>query len=150
MARTFLIFLVVVLLPTVGCDQKPTNSRPGPEKPSTVTMDDVRRDTAAALESTAAYSQQNKDKLMKDLKDQLAIMNANIETLRLKGQGLASDAKANWDQKMSELEVKRKSANAKLTEIENSTAEAWSDVEKGAQSAWKELKQAFQDASNEF
>ncbi len=150
MTRSFLAFFVVGLLTTVGCDQTMTNVPPGLEKTSTVSMDDVQRDTAAALETTAAYSQQSKDKLVRALKGQLAIMDANIEKLRLKGQGLANDAKANWDQKMSELEVKRKSANTKLQEVEDSTAEAWNDVEKGVQSVWEELKKAFQNASNEF
>lgn len=150
MSRSFLAFFVASLLTTAGCDQKATKLPPVVEKPSAVSKDDVQRDMTTALETSAAYSQQSKDKLVRDLKDQLAIMDANIEKLRLKGQGLASDAKANWDQKMSELEVKRKSANAKLKEIENSTAAAWSDVEKGTQAAWEELKKAFQDASNEF
>ncbi len=150
MARSILAFFIVGLFATVGCEQKPMNSSPDSKGTSTVTMDDVRRDSAAALETTVAYSQQNKDKLVKALKDQLAIMDASIEKLRLKGQELASDAKEGWASKMSELDVKRKSVHAKLAEIENSTAEAWSDVEKGAKSAWEELKKAFQDASNEF
>ncbi len=150
MGRLFFALLVSGLLTTIGCNPKPTNSRLGSDEPSAVTVDDVKRDAAAALETTTAYSQQSKDELVKAMKVQLSIMDANIEKLRLKGQGLASDAKANWDQKMSELEVKRKSANVKLTEIESSTAEAWSDVERGTQAAWEELKQAFQNASNEF
>jgi hypothetical protein len=81
---------------------------------------------------------------------QLAIMDDNIEKLRLKGLDLASDAKTGWEQKMSELDVKRESASVKLTEIENSTAEAWSDVGAGAQSAWVELTQAFHEAAKQF
>ncbi len=150
MKRLFPTLMVAGLLSILGCDQKSTSTQPNLENPSTVTMDDVRRDTSNALETTATYSKQNKDLLVKDLKEQLTIMDAKIDELRLKGKGLASDAKVKWDVKMSELEIKRKSASAKLTDIENSSAEAWGDVEKGAQSAWVELKKAYQDASNEF
>ena len=87
---------------------------------------------------------------MKELKVQMSAMNAKIEDLRNKGANLASDAKANWELKMSELDSKRKAAGTKLEEIENSTAQAWGDVEKGARSAWEELKKAFQSASDEF
>ncbi len=129
---------------------KATDSPAEPDNPSTVNMDDVRRDTANALETTSAYSQQNKEKLVNKLKDQLANMDTKIEKLRVRGEGLASDAKTKWDLKMLDLEVKRKSANAKLNEIKNSTADAWGHVEKGAQSAWEELERAFQDASSDF
>lgn len=150
MARSKLAFFLAGLLTTVGCDPKPGNSSTTSEKTSRVTLDDVRHDSAAALETTAAYSNQNKEKLMKDLKDQLAIMDANIEQLRLKGQKLTNDAKEDWAAKMSELDIRRETVHAKLTEIETSTAEAWSDVERGAISAWEELKKAFQNASKEF
>lgn len=87
---------------------------------------------------------------MKDLNGQLAAMDKKIEELRTKGAELASDAKANWEVKMSELDIRRKAAHAKLVEIENSTAQAWDEVAKGAQSAWEDLKKAFQSAADEF
>ena len=84
------------------------------------------------------------------MKEKLAVMDANIERLRLKGKNLASDAKAKWDVKMAKLDENRKSANDKLAEFGASTSKAWSDVEAGAKSAWAELSKAFQEASNEF
>jgi hypothetical protein len=115
-----------------------------------VTLEDVKRDAAKSVDTTATYSQQNKDKLIMDMKEQMATMDANIEKLRLKGKDLASDAKRNWDLKMVDLETKRKQASEKFEEIGNSTSEAWGDVEKGARSAWDELSKAFRKASKEF
>ena len=80
----------------------------------------------------------------------MEIMDENIKELRLKGKGLATDAKATWDTKMATLDEKRKMANAQLEEIGKSSSRAWVDVEKGTKSAWQELNQAFQDALNEF
>lgn len=74
----------------------------------------------------------------------------NKRTPCVKGEGLAEDAKARWNIRMAELDLKRKAAIEKLGEIESSTARAWSDVERGARSAWEDLKSAFQNASNEF
>jgi TolA-binding protein len=145
-----LTVLAASFIIVVGCNSKSGNPLPSSEKGSAVTVDDIKRDAATTLETTAKFSQQSKDKLLKELKGQMAAMDDSIEKLRLKGDSLASDAKVKWELKMSDLDNKRKAANDKLAEIENSTAEAWGDVEKGALSAWDDLKIALQNASNEF
>jgi hypothetical protein len=159
MKRTSWLVLGSGLLVSTGCDPmpvEPVDPTPGKGTMSSsaesepVTIGDVKRDAATAAKTTAAYSQQNKDKVMKDLKAQLATLDASIESLRKRGETLADDAKKSWDTRMVELDAKRKTANAKLLEMEDSTAQAWADVEKGAQSAWDELKIAVQNASKEF
>ena len=150
MIRFCLIGCITSLLAFSGCTEKQEGTAVTAGKPSVVTREDVDREAEESRDTTAAYSQQNKDKLVKELKDQLATMDENIAKLRVKGEALASDAKASWDLKMAELDLKRKSANEKLVEIESSTAKAWSDVEQGARSAWEDLKGAFQAASDEF
>lgn len=150
------LVLVPGLLLITGCNPQPVDSSSSKgsstssEKSNPVTIGDVKRDVATSMKTTAAYSQQNKDKVMKDLKAQLATLDASIESLRKRGETLADDAKKSWDTRMVELDAKRKTANAKLVEMEDSTAQAWADVEKGAQSAWDELKIAVQNASKEF
>ena len=150
MPHTFLRSFTAGLLTIFGCSSQPATAPSDSEKPATVTMEDVKRDAATSMETAATYSQQSKEELMKELKEQMTAMDAKIEDLRVRGANLASDAKVGWELKMKELEVKRKAANAKLVEIENSTAQAWGEVEKGARSAWEELKMAFQNASDEF
>ena len=44
-------------------------------------------------------------------------MDAEIAKLREKGRELKDEAKANWDQKMADLETKRVAARAKLAEV---------------------------------
>jgi hypothetical protein len=65
----------------LGCEQKVPQSLPSSPSavPSKVTTDDVKRDAAASMKTTAAYSQQEKDKLVADMKAQMAIMDANVE-----------------------------------------------------------------------
>jgi hypothetical protein len=72
-----------------------------PEKPSKVSFDDVKRDAARSITTTATYSQQERDSMIEDMKAKMATMDENIETLRLKGKDLAIDARANWDKSMS-------------------------------------------------
>ena len=146
------VLSTVGLVFSIGCEQKMPQAQPSSTSamPPNITIDDVKRDAASSMNTTAAYSQQEKDKIVADMKEKLAVMDANIERLRLKGKNLASDAKAKWDVKMANLDENRKSANDKLAEFGASTSKAWSDVEAGAKSAWAELSKAFQEASNEF
>lgn len=136
----------------LGCEQKLPRPQPASSSssPSKVTLDDVKRDAASSMNTAAAYSQQEKDKIVADMKEKLAAMDASIEKLRLKGKDLASEAKAKWELKMAALDEKRKSANEKLAEVGDSTSKAWSDVAAGAKSAWDDLSNAFQEASSEF
>jgi len=79
----------------LGCEQKPPQPLPKSTTtmPSKVTIDDVNRDATAAMNTTAAYSQQEKEKLLAEMKEKIVVMDAKIEQLRLKGKDLASDPK---------------------------------------------------------
>lgn len=135
-----------------GCDPKKAQDPPTPTTPATpkVSMDEVKRDVAKSINTTAAYTQQERDKMIADMKAKMKVMDENIESLRLKGKVLASDARANWELKMAVLEERRKLTDEKLSEFGASTSKAWGDMEAGVKSAWEELSKAFQEASNEF
>jgi LPS O-antigen subunit length determinant protein (WzzB/FepE family) len=115
-----------------------------------VTSEDVRRDAGQAVKTAVDYSQQAKEDFQKNLDARLNELDAKIAKLREKGRNLKDKAKANWDQKMAELETKREAARAKLAEVGHASTEAWKDVQKGVQSAWDELDQAFRNAAQEF
>jgi hypothetical protein len=64
-----------------------------PEKPQKVTFDDVKRDTARSIATTATYSQKERDSMVEDMKAKMATMDDNIAKLRLKGKDLGIDAR---------------------------------------------------------
>ena len=145
MGRFSGMLMLAGLLAAVGCERKP------PDRTSEkVTSQDVSRDVGQAVNTAAEFSQQTKEEFQKNLDARLKETDAEIAKLREKGRDLKDEAKANWDQKMAELETKRDAARAKLAEVRDSSAEAWKDVRKGAQSAWDELDKAFREASQEF
>ncbi len=150
MKRNQIAIAALSLLSVVGCEQKSPSPTTATDKSTNVTMDEVKRDAAQSMKTGSAYSQQEKDRLVRDLQAQMTMMDANIEQLRLKGKDLTSEAKARWEVKMADLDEKRKLAEVKLKAVSESTSEAWSDIEKGAKSAWEELSKAFRDASSEF
>lgn len=150
MKRKQIAVAALGLFTVIGCEQKSPSPPTAPDKSTSVTMDDVTRDAAQSMSTSTAYSQQEKDRLVRDLQAQMVKMDANIEKLRLKGKDLTSEAKANWEVKMAALDEKRKLANEKLQAVSESTSEAWNDIESGAKSAWEDLSKAFRDASSEF
>ena len=143
MSRVVWMLMLVGLFAAIGCEQQPADRTS--EK---VTSEDVRRDAVQAVNTAAKFSQQTKEEFHKHLDARLKEMDAEIAKLREKGRDLKD--KANWDQKMAELETKREGASAKVAEVAHASEEAWEDVRKGAQSAWEELDTAFRDASQEF
>ncbi len=145
MARGFCVVVLAGLATIMGCEQKPADETPG-----AVTSEDVRREAGQAVDAAAEYSEQAKDEFQGRLEARLEELDSEIAALREKGRDLKEEAKADWDRKLADLEAKRDAARAKLTEVGQSSAEAWNDVKQGAQSAWDDLEQAFQDASGEF
>jgi chromosome segregation ATPase len=115
-----------------------------------VTIGDVKSDASKALNTASEYSSEQKKKMIQKWQEQLSTMDSQMEEIKKKGDQLTADAKDNWNKKMTSLESKRQAAKDKITEMENSTAEAWGDIEKGAVAAWDDLKNAFQDASKDF
>lgn len=118
-----------------------------------VTSEDVPADPDQCVNvaSTAGESSlQTREEFQTRLDTRLNEMDAEIATLREKGQDLKDEAKANWAPKMAELETKRDAARVKLTEVGHASAEDWKDAQQGAQVAWNELDKAFRDASREF
>lgn len=145
MSRWVWMLLLAELLTASGCDQQATDRMPGK-----VTSEDVRRDVGQAAKTAAEYSRQTKEEFQKGLETRLKDLDAEIAKLREKGRDLKDQAKANWDQKMVDLEAKREVARTKLAEVAHASTEAWKDIQKGAQSAWDELDKAFHEASREY
>jgi DNA repair photolyase len=145
MLRRFCTVMLPAFVAVMGCEQN--SADPTPKK---VTSADVRRDVGQAAETAAEYSRQTKEEFQQKLETRLKELDAEIAKLREKRHDRKDEAKAKWDQSMTELDKKRDAACAKLAEVRDSSAEAWKDVRMGAQSAWDELDKAFRDASREF
>ena len=145
MSQWMCIVLFAGLVMATGCEQRPAERAPRP-----VTSEDVRRDAAKAATTANQFASQTKEEFQQQLEAKLKQVDADIARLQEQGRDLQGDAKANWDQKMGDLKMKREAASARLAELRQSSAEAWQDLQKGTQSAWDELDQAFRDAAREF
>jgi TolA-binding protein len=141
MLRAICVMMLAGFIAVMGCQRNPADRAPG-----RVTSEDVRRDAGQAVDTAVDFSHQAKEEFQRNLNAQLKNMGAEIAKLREDGRELKDEAKVKWDQRLADLEMKRDAARAKLAEVSQSSAEAWTDVQKGAQSAWDESNKAFQDA----
>ena len=149
MNRKLAFICIVSITSSSGCYEKGEPVSRETPAPS-VTMGDVKSDASKAMNTASKYSSEQKEKMITKWNEQLSTMDSQMEEMKKKGEQLTADAKDNWNKKMTELESKRRAAKDKVTEMENSTSEAWDDIEKGAAAAWDDLKNAFQDASKDF
>jgi hypothetical protein len=145
MIRLKWMLMLAGLLAAIGCDQSRIDRTAGK-----VTSEDVRRDVGHADKTTAAYAEQTKEGYQQQLDTRLKGMDAEIAMLHEKNRDLKGNAKAEWERTLLELQAKRDSAYARLTEVRQSSGDAWKDVKKGAQLTWDDLDNAFRDASRHF
>lgn len=145
MMRSFCLIVPIGFVALTGCEQPGSAPKSGK-----VTSEDVRHDAGKAVDTAAEFTQQTKEEFQAKLEVRITELDAEIVKLREKGHELKDEAKETWDQKLAAFETKRDAAQAKLTEVKDSSAEAWKDLQKGAQAAWEDMDKAFHAASHEF
>lgn len=129
--------LVPSLLPmlvalVIGCAEKPVEH----------TVRKVPTETTEAPQDAKAQFEAM-------LKDKLEKLEEEIRELKMKAGKLKDAAKAEWTEKVAELDAKQNAAREKLDELAKSTGEAWESLEEGAKKAWKELEEAVRKARAE-
>lgn len=122
LVRNFLPVLVALVL---GCAGKPVEHtvRKVPAETS-----QERRQTKAEFEGM--------------LKDELEKLEEEIRELKMKGEKLKDTARAEWNEKVAELDAKQKAARDKLDAVAKATGAAWEHLEEGARKALEELETA--------
>lgn len=101
-------------------------------------------------DDTLAAARKAKEEFQQTLTENLRRLDEQMRELQLKVVNLSDKAKADWAEKMKDLEAKRTAARAKLAELRAATGEAWEHLRDGSQAAWQELEQALQKAAAEF
>lgn len=125
-------FVPVLMALVLGCAEKPVEH----------TVKKVPSDTSDEFNQAKAEFEGM-------LKGKLEKLEAEIRELKRKAEKLEDTAKAEWNEKVAELDAKQKAAREKLDEVAKSTGEAWEKFEEGAKKAWEELEQAVRKARAE-
>ncbi|MGW8303323.1 MAG: hypothetical protein ACWGNO_14700 [Desulfobacterales bacterium] len=119
-----------------------------------VTSADVKKEAKEAMETTKAYTLQQKEEYQKQIKAKLEEIDREIQALQAKAQSRATElkeeSKAELNQAMEGLLKKKQAAAEKLNELKSASGKAWEDIKSGVDKAMDDLNKAYDQARSNF
>lgn len=150
--------LLVGTMLGVGCKDEapPTSPTPTPDTPApeaadadtddeaeAVTGEDVRREAGEAVDATAAWADQEKDKFV-------ATSREKLDELKARWSSWSEDAGEKTDEVKADLNKRYEQAAAKLEEVKESSGGAWAEMRDGFVAAYEDLEAATREAADAF
>lgn len=153
MKRTTLLIVLTVFIAMVflvACSRQ----KEADKSQTKVTSADVKKEAKKAMETTKAYTLQQKEEYEKQIKAKLQKINGEIQQLQSKAQSRATElkekGKAEFAQAMEGLHKKKQAAAEKLNELNSASGKAWEDMKSGMDEAMDELIKAYDRARSHF
>jgi hypothetical protein len=84
------------------------------------------------------------------IKAKLDEWNAEIDKLEIKSRKKELEMRAAYEERISDLKEKRKSAGQELEKLQAAGKDAWEDLKAGVENAAKSLSDAIQSAKSKF
>lgn len=88
----------------------------------------------------------NKKLYQQKLQAQLDEWEADLNKLKAKASGASADAKLEMNQHIENMQAKIDEGKAKLSELAETSDDAWESIKEGVESTWESLKSGFHDA----
>lgn len=150
-ASPAMIFLLAAVATPViqGCARQ-ADSEPKEHTVRKVPVDTPASHPGASPEQEASAPLDAKDKFERTLNEHLERLDEEIREFHTKVANLKESAKVEWNEKLAELDTKRKAAEATLSEIRKAAAGAWEHLREGADRSRDELQRAVEKAQQEF
>lgn len=120
-----------------------------PAKPS-ASAEDVRRETAEALQAAQAYTIHQKEEYQQKVEAKLDELAKGIATLQAKAERAGAKGKAELNAMIAELQQKKEAARRHFEELKASSAEAWQDLKVAMETAMKDLERGYEQARARF
>lgn len=93
---------------------------------------------------------QSRDEYVKNMKEKLDELNAEIDVLEKKAQLEKLEMRKKYQHHIDGLKNKRDTAQAKLREIQNASEDSWESLKTGAEEVWGTAKKTFTDVREAF
>jgi hypothetical protein len=87
---------------------------------------------------------------MQKLKAQLDEWSADFDKWRARAQQASADIRLKYQGSIDQLQTKREQYGRKLSELQETSGDAWEALTRGVEEAWAALKSGFQKARAEF
>jgi hypothetical protein len=147
---TYQIAAFAVSIVLAGCarnDQTPTEQSSAPTENS-ATASDVKKEVKDAAATTKSYIDKNKDQFIASVDAQLKTLDASINDLGHKTEGLKDDTKVQAEKVLDGLREKRGELSQKLDELRKSSAQSWQEIKSGFSAALTDFEKSLEEAKN--
>ena len=111
-----------------------------------VTGDTVIRETQEAVTATKDYTIQQKDAFQRKVQTELDEMKVRIRQLRGQVKHASTEARADLQKAIKELEKKKDLASKKVEAIHSATASSWEQVKSKTEAAMDDLRDSLKRA----
>ncbi len=92
----------------------------------------------------------DKELYRKKLEAQLAEWRAELDKLKARADRAEAETKIGMNNELRKLELRIQEGKTKLSELAETSDEAWNSVKSGMESAWNSLTAGFNDAVSKF
>jgi len=143
-------FAVSIILAGCAKNDQTAAERTAPPTENPVTASDVKREVKEAADTTKSYLDKNKDQFIASVDAQLKTLDAKINDLGQKAEGLKDDTKVEADKVLDGLREKRGELTQKLDELKKSSAQSWQEIKSGFSAAMTDFEKALEEAKNKI
>lgn len=91
-----------------------------------------------------------KEAYQRKIEARIAEWNAEMDKLRAQARRLAAEGRIEAESRLQELTIKKKAAEAKLSELRNAGGDAWQELKSGIDRAVRELDESVKRAASNF
>lgn len=113
-------------------------------------LEDLRRETNAALRAARSYTFEHKEEYQKRLQGVLDQIQDQIDQLKHRAEQAGTQVQQKYPQQLEELRRLKAKAQTRLERVKAATPGAWEDIKAGVGAAMEDLQKAFERASKRF
>ncbi|MEX1229873.1 MAG: hypothetical protein WEB58_06515 [Planctomycetaceae bacterium] len=116
----------------------------------TVTANKVIEETREAARYAGELISDTKDEYVAKLSAKMEEYDQEIERLQERASSLTGEAKAEWNEEIDEMQLRREQLRILLEELKASTGDAWRDLQTSTSQLWGELKARLDGAEDKI
>ncbi len=117
---------------------------------TSMSADDVKKETGEALDAAAQLAQQEKDEFLLATREEMDEIKADVATLKQEAAAAQGEAKQKLERQVAELEEKWNAADAMVAALRAESAEAWADMKQQVLAALADLKASYQEVRRDM
>jgi DNA repair exonuclease SbcCD ATPase subunit len=141
------ILLLISAVVCISCDRdrKETQS-----KKAKVTSEDVKKEATEALDTTLAFTKQQKEYYVKRIETKITEYDEKLDELKKKAAMMTAEAQEELNEKIAKLQTQQKTVINQLEDMKSASGGAWHDLKDGLDSSIDEMDKSFKKALSRF